>query len=155
MSEFNPKKLHVDFIGRENIQEHLFPRRYTLIHSDKTGDLFLSIGSDFDYRKFSNFYSKLMRDEVLGEWQNEGQKRLDLHCHCSGGIALGPARWRESIFRQHMEMVLKAICYGDKSFLLENKDFLHAPIYVHFHRRHKKLDYFEKWGIISDYVSVI
>jgi len=152
MSEFNPQKLHVHFDDKENTQNPIFPRKYTLTHSDITGDLFLSIGSNYDYKKFSNLYSKLMRDEVLGEWQNTEQIRLDIHCHCSGGIALGPAKWRDSIFRYYMPIVLKALCYGDKSFLAKNQNFQKAPIYVHFHAKQKTLDRIEKWGIIHDFM---
>lgn len=93
-----------------------------------------------------------MRDEVLGEWQEVDRIRLDIHCLVSGGIAIGPAKWRESIFRQYMKIVLKAICYGDRSFLAENQDFLDAPIYVHFLTRNKKSYHIEKWGIISDFM---
>ena len=152
MPEFNPKKLHVHFDNQENNQNTIFPRKYTLTHSDATGDLFLSIGSNYDYKKFSNLYSKLLRDEVLGEWQNLKQVRLDIHCHVSGGIVLGSAKWRDSIFRHHMTEVLIAICYGDKSFLDENKNFQKAPIYIHFHARQKTLDRIEKWGIVNDFI---
>lgn len=41
----------------------LCPRRYTLTHSDETADLFLVVGSEFAYEKFT-----AMRDEVIGEW---------------------------------------------------------------------------------------
>lgn len=153
MTELDPKKLHVHFDNQENNQNPIFPRKYTLTHSDATGDLFLSIGSNYDYKKFSNLYSKLLRDEVLGEWQNEKQIRLDINCHCSGGITLGSAKWRDSIFRHHMPMVLEAICYGDKSFLTENQNFYKAPIYVHFHAKQKALDRIEKWGIIHDFMQ--
>jgi len=152
MSELNPQKLHVYLDDKENAQNSIFPRKYTLTHSDSTGNLFLSIGLNYDTKKFSNLYSKLMRDEVLGEWQNVEHIRLDIHCHVSGGIALGPAKWRDSIFRHHMPMVLEAICYGDKSFLVKNKNFRKAPIYIHFHARQKTLNCIEKWGIIHDFM---
>ena len=70
MSGFDPRKLHVEINYQDNKEEFLFPRKYTLTHSDITGDLFLSIGPDYDYKKISNFYSKLLRDEVLAEWKN-------------------------------------------------------------------------------------
>jgi hypothetical protein len=152
MSEFNPKKLHVFSDDKINFKKTKFPRRYTLTHSDITGDLFLSIGKEYDYKRISSLYSKLMRDEVLGEWQYEGQIKLDIYCLVSGGIALGTARWRKSIFRHHMKMVLEAICYSDRSFLTENKDFLIALIYVHFFTRRKKTKCTEQWGIISDFM---
>lgn len=152
MSEFNPQKLHVLFNDKKNNQNSIFPRKYTLTHSDFTGDLFLSIGPDYDYSKFSNLYSKLMRDEVLGEWKSVSQIRLDIHCHCSGGIVLGPARWRDSIFRNHMPMVIKAICYGDKSFFNKNEHLQKKFIYVHFHARQKTLDRVENWGIVKEFM---
>lgn len=152
MPEFNPQKLHVCFYKKENNSNSIFVRKYTLTHSDITGDLFLSIGHDYDYKKLSNLYSKLMRDEVLGEWQNDKGFNLHIHCHCSGGIVVGPAKLRDSIFRHHMPMVLKAICYGDKSFLIKNNNLLNAPIYVHFHAKQKILDRVEKWGIILDFM---
>jgi hypothetical protein len=48
-----------------------FPRKYILTHSDITGDLFLSIDTDYDKRALSNWYTKFMRDEVLAEWQEK------------------------------------------------------------------------------------
>ena len=51
-----------------------------------------------------------------------------------------------------MPMVLKAICYGDRSFLIKNQVFQKAPIYVHFHAKQKALDRIEKWGIIHDFM---
>jgi hypothetical protein len=152
MSEFNPFNLHVFFNDKLNTQDSLLPRKYTLTHSDFTGDLFLSIGPEYDYKKFSGFYSRLLRDEVLGQWQNNNLIVLNLYCHVSGGIVLGSAKWRKSIFRHHMKMVIQAMCYGDGAFLKKNRDFLHAPIYVHFLARQKKLESVEKWGIINDYI---
>ena len=152
MSAFNPEKLHVHFNDKINSEHLLFPRKYTLTHSDTTGDLFLTIGKNYEYKKFSNLYSKLFRDEVLGEWKNAKQTRLDIHCHCSGGIVLGSAKWRYSIFRFHMPMVLEAICYGDKSFLAKNQYLQKAPIYVNFHARKKAFDRIEKWGIVQDFM---
>lgn len=93
-----------------------------------------------------------MRDEVLGQWQNMGKVSLGIYCLVSGGIAIGPAKWRESIFRQHMKMVLEAICYGDRSFLRENQEFLSALIYVHFLTRNKKTNSVEEWGIVTDFM---
>lgn len=152
MSGFDPKKLHVDFIGRENNRGPVFPRKYTFTHSDITGGYFLSIGPDYDYGKFSGLYSRIMRDEVLGEWRNPGQVRLDIYCLVSGGIAIGPARWRKSIFEKYMNTVLRAIFHGDRFFIKERKDFLGAPIYVHFQARSKKADSVEKWGTVGDFM---
>ena len=152
MSHFNPEKLHIKYSDIDDID---FPsRKYTLTHSDMTGELFLSIGAEYEYKKLSSIYTRLMRDEVLGEWMDTDQPKLNIHCHVSGGIAFGPAGWRASIFRQHMPMVLQAICYGDRSFLAENRRLMKAPIFVFFHSTKKSLDVIEKWGIIDDFMPI-
>lgn len=61
MRNFTPDKLWINYQLR-NLNQ-LNPRRYTLTHSDETGDLFLVISSDYAYDKLT-----AMRDEVLGEW---------------------------------------------------------------------------------------
>lgn len=153
MTELNFNKLHIDFDNGLNDQGSKVPRCYTLTHSDITGDLFLTVGLTYDHEKLSGLYGKLMRDEILGEWKNEDRLSLHIHCHCSGGIVLGSANWRDSIFRHHMPTVLQAICYGDQSFIVEeNPEFQKAPVYVHFHAKQKSLDRIEKWGIIQDFL---
>lgn len=65
MSKLDPGKLHVTFNGGTSPVDLEFPRRYTLTHSDLTGDLFLTIGREYDEEHISGIYTRLMRDEVL------------------------------------------------------------------------------------------
>lgn len=48
MSELSPEKLHVDFRRGATPTGLKNPRRYTLTHSDLTGDLFLSVGMHYN-----------------------------------------------------------------------------------------------------------
>ena len=100
--------LHVTFASGATANGPLTPRRYTLTHSDATGDLFLTIGTEYDRVQIAGWYTRLMRDEVLAEWQAGEPPVLHVHCHVSGGLVFGTAGWRASIFRQHMPMVLQA-----------------------------------------------
>jgi len=93
-----------------------------------------------------------MRDEVVGEWQAGDAPSLHLHCHVSGGLVVGSAKWRDAIFRQHLPMVLDAICYGDRDFLFANPGLLDAGILVHFHAKQAALDRVEAWGHVKDYL---
>lgn len=153
MPHLNPEKLNVDF--DEKIINHKSPlgRKYTLTHSDVTGDLFLSIGADFDRQAISGWYTKLMRDEVRGEWVENDDLTLHIHLHVSGGLVFGPAKWRESIFRQHLPLVLEAICYGDQAFIEGCKGCLNAPILVHFHATQVKLNHIEDWGKVKHHLN--
>ncbi len=146
MSHLKPEKLHVDFDEKIVNQKSALERKYTLTHSDFTGDLFLAIGADYDKSAISGWYTKLMRDEVLGVWVDDEELTLHLHLHVSGGLVFGPPKWRESIFKQHLPLVLEAICYGDRAFIKGCESCLNAPIRVHFHAKQAKLDHVEVWG---------
>jgi hypothetical protein len=86
MTRLNPDKLHVQFAAGATPEGPVTPRCYTLTHSDMTGDLFLTVGPDYDRAQISGWQTRLMRDEVLGEWiDGESGPALHLHCHVSGG----------------------------------------------------------------------
>ena len=151
MEHLNPEKLHVNFIGGANADGPITPRAYTLTHSDSTGDLFLSIGLHNNLPQISGLYTRLMRDEVLAEWEANEQNILHVHCHVSGGLVFGSAKWRYSIFRYHLRMVLEAFWYGDKRLIEIYPQMAKAPIIVHFHAMEKKLNKSEAWGVFDDY----
>ncbi len=153
MASLNPTKLHVDKSSALKLQSTRFPRTYTLTHSDVTGDLFLTISPKYNQKVLKTLYAKLMRDEVLGCWEENNPPDLHVHCHVSGGLVVGSAKWRDSIFRQHLPMVLEAICFGDRQFLDENPEYLLSLILVHFHAKQNSLDRTEKWGIVQDFLK--
>jgi magnesium dechelatase len=151
MAQLNPEKLHVNFYGGANADGPSKPRAYTLTHSDATGDLFLSIGQHYNLPQISGLYTRLMRDEVLAEWEINEQIALHVHCHVSGGLVVGLSKWRDSIFRHHLPMVLEAFRYGDRKFIDVYPHAAKATIFVHFHAREKKLNRTEAWGVFDDY----
>ena len=152
MKELDPQKLHVTFQEGVSANELSLPRRYTLTHSDFTGDLFLTIGSDHDQKQISGFYTRLMRDEVLAELKrDEAGITLHVYCHVSGGIVFGRAGWRFDIFHHHMRMVLESLRYGDRELVSTNPDLNRAVVKVHFVSNHKRYDCIEEQGLLEDY----
>jgi hypothetical protein len=152
MKELDPRKLHVTFQGNASASGQSLPRRYTLTHSDFTGDLFLTIGPDYDRKQISGLYTRLMRDEVLAELKRDGQETvLQVYCHVSGGLVLGGASWRNEILHYHMRMVLEALRYGDRELVASNPDLDRSAVLVHFRSRNKRYDRVETWGSFQDY----
>ena len=118
MSRLNPKKLHIQFAPGVTAQGSLTPRRYTLTHSDSTGALFLIIAPEVDRKQIAGWYTRLMRDEVLAEWQeSEEGPALHAFCHVSGGFVLGSAGMRHNIFRRELPLVLEAFRWGEAGLL--------------------------------------
>ena len=153
MSRLQPDKLHVTFSPGAEPDGPTFPRRYTLTHSDQTGDLFLTVGPEYDEDQLGEFQVRLMRDEVLGEWlENEVDLALHVHCHISGSIlTLGPAWMRLAIFRRELPLVLEALRLGDRRFFEAHPNYDKASIKVHLHARQRRYDRVEDWGMPADY----
>jgi hypothetical protein len=128
------------------------PRCYTLTHSDTTGDLFLTIGPEFDRAQISGWYTRLMRDEVLAEWRDDDDGlALQVYCHVSGGLVFGTARWRLAIFRHELPLVLEAFRHGDRAFFSAHPALDEAPIRVHFRSSRRRYRRRERWGTPADY----
>lgn len=86
----------MDGINRNEIG---LPRTYTLTHSIRIGELFQSIAKQYNLSQISGWYTRLMREEVLVRWESDDDL-ISLHvtCHVRGGLIIGTAGWRESIF---------------------------------------------------------
>jgi hypothetical protein len=152
MSGFNPQKLQVTYHAGISTGVLVFPRRYTLTHSDVTGDLFLTIGTEYDWEQIAGLYTRLMRDEVLAELINGGGMAvLQVYVHVSGGIAFGFAGWRNDILHYHMPMVLEAIRYGDREIFIQHPELDEAKVIVHFVSHRKRYNQVEDWGQMRKY----
>jgi hypothetical protein len=146
------EKLHIKFMNGVHSRRPIAGRRYTITHSDFSGDLFLSVGLEFDRKAISGFYTRLMRDEVLAEWLKQ-EENFSLHIYImSVGIILGTAAWRYSIFKRELPLVLRCICTGDKDLFNEHPNLKDSIILVHFKTKNKKYNKVERWGTPKDYL---
>jgi len=152
MSRLNPAKLHLRWRRDVTPQGPILPRRYTLTHSDASGDLFLTIGADYDRGQVGGLVTRLMRDEVLAEWV-AGASGPELHvfCHVSGGLLFGSASQRDAIFRRELPLVLEAFRYGDRALFAAQPDLDRAPVIVHFQSHLARYNRVERWGAPAEY----
>ena len=151
MADLNPDKLHVVYKDSVVVNKLILPRKYTLTHSDSTGDLFLTIGSEYDYDQISSFYTRFMRDEVLAEWQEkDNYYELHFYLHVSGIFCFGWASLRDRIFRHHLPLVFQVIRYGDKNLFEEMPDLKDSMMIVHFQSNRMKYDKIENFGQIKE-----
>ena len=149
---FDASKLHVNVAEGVPHAGPLTPRRYTLTHSDRTGDLFLTIGPEYDRDALRRLQVRLERDEVLGEWvlADDGP-RLDLHMTAQGGLPVfGTGAMRRDIFRRYRSMVLGAMRHGDGALAEAHPELDRAPVIARFHWRDDRRDT-EPWGMWGDY----
>ncbi|WP_249366587.1 staygreen family protein [Neobacillus rhizophilus] len=128
--DFSPSKLHVSCLScSTSMQVH--GRKYTLTHSDTTGDLFLSIGYHYDLTGIN--VSK--RDEVLAEWitTKKGVPILSGNVYVSGGeFDEQMAQRRFIIFQRELNLALSAMIYGDHRLFRQYPELLDANIFIQF-----------------------
>ena len=152
MEHLNPEKLYVTYSTGATPNELILPRRYTLTHSDRTGELFLSIGSEYETKQISRLYTRLMRDEVLAELLDDDDNFIfRVYCHVSGGFIFGTAKWRYNIFRSELPLVLESIRYGDRTLFEQNPQLDNTPIFIHFKSTDTRFNKVGNWGIMADY----
>ena len=106
LSIFYPEKLSVEFKDGVTVTKPVIPRRYTLTHSDITGDLFLTIGIHYAWDKINP-----MRDEVLGEWKQMEPPCIIVFIYISikDNITKMQQQSASEIFRRELPLALTAI----------------------------------------------
>jgi len=150
LNRLNPNKLHVTISPPTTADSPIIPRCYTLTHSDRTGDLFLTIANEFIKKQLKRWQTRIMRDEVLAEWvKTEEIFSLHVYCQISGGI--GPIKFRDKIFRQELPLVFEAFRYGDQKLFAANPFLDKAQIWVHFRSKKEKYNKVEEWGIPENF----
>ncbi|MRH43308.1 hypothetical protein GH741_11515 [Aquibacillus halophilus] len=154
MSTFIPQKLSVKIIPPATHAQPIEGRKYTLTHSDVTGQLFLATGYVYHYRDIN----WEMRDEVLAEWKKDLQCRFSLVGNAyvdQGEFSEDEAEFRLKIFKKEMDTALKGILYGDQQFFSYYPNLLDAPIYIYYHSSYPQYRQLLYYGTPRDYLVQI
>ncbi|NLP52489.1 staygreen family protein [Bacillus sp. RO1] len=146
MGKLDPEKLSLDFKPGVTTTNPMIGRKYTLTHSDKTAELFLTVGLQFAYDKITS-----IRDEVLAEWKISSWG-IFLYVYVYVGN-YGPTinAMRNTIFRRELPLALEAIIYGDGKFFKVHPQLMNSPIWIQFDSTEPTYNRFEYWGTVMDY----
>lgn len=150
MSNFDPAKLFVTFLPPANLYEPVIGRKYTLTHSDVTGNLFLSIGYNYD----TSAINLHRRDEIIAQWTKKNEKLVLFgKAYISGGeFDETTAGERLYIFQKEMTTALKAIVNGDKQLYTQFPSLLTASIYIYFESIYPDFSRVVYYGIPEQYL---
>jgi hypothetical protein len=152
MKRLNPQKLHVAYLTGATSEDLTLPRRYTLTHSDITGELFLTISNAYDTKQISHLYTRLMRDEVLAEFTKEEDGLVfRVYCHVSGGFVFGTAKLRYAVFCHELPLVLEAMRFGDRNLFEKIPNLDNTPALIHFQSTNNRFNKVENWGTMAYY----
>jgi hypothetical protein len=143
LNKFIPEKLSVEYIDGVTAMNPVFPRRYTLTHSDSTGNLLLTIGTQYAWSKINP-----KRDEVLGEWQTSGScVYYIVYLYIDQGeFNKNTSAKRMEVFKRELPLALTAIRYGDRQLFNANHTLDQATILVNFISAYPEFARQENWG---------
>lgn len=150
MSEFDPNKVNTEYRDNVTYLEPVEERKYTVTHSDSTGEIFVTIGTKYAMDKID--YSN--RDEVLLQLNRLEDKHIFYgEVLIDGGGVTKNSSIRNYIFITEMPMALKAIRYGDRRFFELHDQLDKSSIYIHFKStdsKYNKLRYFGNMGMYKN-----
>lgn len=149
MNKFNPERLSVEYRDGITATEPVISRHHTLTHSDNTGELFLTIGTQFAWDKVNND----MRDEVIGEWKTNGYY-IYYNAYVmvnKEGQDFNTAMRRYEVFRRELPLALTAIRYGDRFIFDVYPALDNGLIIVNFISTYPQLYKQEIFGTFSSY----
>ncbi|WP_339175042.1 staygreen family protein [Solibacillus sp. FSL R5-0691] len=152
MSNFNPERLSVEYRDGVTATEPIISRHHTLTHSDDTGDLFLTIGTQFAWDKVN----PELRDEVLGEWKTNGH-----YWYYNAYVIVNTqnqdfdtAIRRYEVFRRELPLALTAIRYGDRLLFDRYPTLDNGLIIMNFMSTYPQLYKQEMYGTFSSYSTL-
>ena len=147
---FDSEKITTTFIYPATPYEPVNNRKYTLTHSDNTGELFLDIGTKYNFSAINNE----IRDEVLGKLvlASDNTFKIFFYLYVGDGD-FETASNRYNIFKSHMNHALQSIIFGDIALFDEYPQLLNTPIYVKFDSLYPIFNNYEHYGYVSDYIS--
>ena len=147
--EFDPNKLETTFIPPITPIGPIEGRKYTLTHSDTTGEIFLDVGYKYNYSAINED----LRDELIGKYKRYDCNSyiLILYAYVGDGDYF-TASMKYAAFKYHMQLALQSIFYGDRELLNEYEFLLNTPIYVKFDSATAIFDNYESYGYIKNYI---
>lgn len=133
---------------RDDITERcpVLGRKYTLTHSDQTGELFLTLAREYAVDRISS-----IRDEVLGNWQNNCGCYYYVYVLVDDPTEEGRAESRNQIFRKELPRVFAAIRRGDDKLFQAHPELDDLPIWVYFDSNDAQWEAYEYYGSFRDY----
>jgi staygreen protein len=118
---------------RDRTTDEALPRRYTLTHHDRVGDIVLSIGREYDQEASDRSRTRQNRGEILAELVGD-EPRLQVWCQVSDDLA--GKRANSAARRKHSEKemphALAVIRYGDRFFFERHPELDQAEVVVAF-----------------------
>lgn len=142
----NPTLLPITYESNEiiaSLDSKNGPRKYTSIHNDKTGQIYINIGHD--YNKLLLEEVAVEQSQVIGKWiKEDGEYEIHLRVLVSTNQNSN-AESRNKIFYRELGLVLEGIAFAETALLKSHPRLASTKIYIRFKSIDSKYDRTEYW----------
>jgi hypothetical protein len=140
------KEPYVTYRDGMGDKQRILGRKYTLTHSDRTGELFLTVGEEYAIDRISSIH-----DEVLGSFRNDCGFYYYVYVLVDDPTEDGRTYIRNHIFREELPGALIAIRKGDKGLFQAYPALDDIPIWVYFDSNEAEWEAYEYYGSFREY----
>ena len=128
----------------------IYRRKYTMTHSDETGELFVVVGKDFAKERITP-----TRDEVMMGFEREGKILAIVGSVLVDGDTIPEsfAKTRYEIFKANMPTAIMAIRTADQAFFEQHPFLDQIRVMIWYKSTQPEFNHFYDYGPIGNYVA--
>ncbi|KAF5037126.1 Staygreen protein [anaerobic digester metagenome] len=147
MKELNSHKVFVQYRDMMEPYEPVLGRKYTITHSDTTGELFVFVAENYAEDQITG-----IRDEVRVAWKEDktGLALIGLVIVDGKGVT-GNAFIRNKIFYNEMPTALQALRQADRFLFDKEPNLDNTTVFIHFISDNPAYDKLYDFGAIGIY----
>jgi len=124
-------------------------RKYTSIHSDETGEIFISVGCRYNKAFLESEEATIVQSQVVGGWVKRKGK-YQIHLRVIVSSEKNPqVIIRNKIFCEELGPTLEGIALAEQGLLAKHPSLAKTKIYIHFESIDKAYDRVEEWHTLG------
>lgn len=145
----NPLLFPIIYGSSDIITTLQLPRKYTSIHNDNTGEIFLSIDHTYNSKMLQSDEATKVQSQVVGKWVKKNNK-YEIHLRVIVSSQQNPQAFiRNKIFCEELGTVLEGIALAESSLLKSHPKLDRTKIFVHFKSidsTYQRVEYWNRLG---------
>lgn len=146
-NRLNPLSLPITYESKDIINKFTLPRKYTSGHNDKTKEVYLSIGHNYNKQILQSEEEITTESSVIGKWVKVSDNKYEIHLRVLVSTKNNPITpIRNIIFCKELGVVLEGIAFAETCILSKYPNLGNTPIFVHFKSIDKNYNRVEYWS---------
>jgi len=142
----NPLLCPITYDSSNIITNFSLPRKYTNTHNDKTEEIYISVGKNYNETLLNSPEAVNVESQIIGKWVKK-HKHYQIVLKAIISTVKNPqAQIRNTIICNELSVVLEGIALAETALLKLHPELGSTKIYVNFESIDKAYNRVEYWG---------